>query len=165
MLMHPGCGNFSDTQANKKSQSTLACELMHSGLETFFRRNVETKLVRPVDTLTNFRLCQSRKTKLVRFLDTQAKFWHYHSVQQISLGQGRKKVSLVRPLFNRGRKKIWQIKKQSPIARGERALLFFTTLKRTTCLTDKTNHPVKGLSLNRSQYGSCSTKYDTPAGT
>ena len=35
ILMHPGCGNFSDTWANKKSQSTLACELMHSGLETF----------------------------------------------------------------------------------------------------------------------------------
>ena len=39
------------------------------------------------------------------------------------------------------------------------------SLARTTCLADKTNHPVKGLSLNRSQYGSCSTKYDTPAGT
>ena len=36
---------------------------------------------------------------------------------------------------------------------------------RTTCLADKTNHPVKRLSLNRSQCGSCSTKYDTSAGT
>ena len=35
----------------------------------------------------------------------------------------------------------------------------------TTCLADKTNHPVKRLSLNRSQCGSCSTKYDTSAGT
>ena len=34
-----------------------------------------------------------------------------------------------------------------------------------TCLADKTNHPVKRLSLNRSQCGSCSTKYDTSAGT
>ena len=32
----------------------------------------------------------------------------------------------------------------------------------TTCLADKTNHPVVRLSLNRSQCGSCSTKYDTP---
>ena len=38
-------------------------------------------------------------------------------------------------------------------------------LQQTTCLADKTNHPVEGLSLNRSQCGSCSTKYDTPAGT
>ena len=37
--------------------------------------------------------------------------------------------------------------------------------KVTTCLADKTNHPVKRLSLNRSQCGSCSTKYDTSAGT
>ena len=36
---------------------------------------------------------------------------------------------------------------------------------RTTCLADKTNHPVESLSLNRSQCGSCSTKYDTSAGT
>ena len=35
----------------------------------------------------------------------------------------------------------------------------------TTCLADKTNHPVERLSLNRSQCGSCSTKYDTSAGT
>ena len=35
----------------------------------------------------------------------------------------------------------------------------------TTCLADKTNHPVERLSLNRSQCGSCSTKYDTLAGT
>ena len=33
------------------------------------------------------------------------------------------------------------------------------------CLADKTNHPVERLSLNRSQCGSCSTKYDTSAGT
>ena len=36
------------------------------------------------------------------------------------------------------------------------------SLERTTCLADKTNHPVERLSLNRSQCGSCSTKYDTP---
>ena len=36
---------------------------------------------------------------------------------------------------------------------------------RKTCRADKTNLPVEGLSLNRSQCGSCSTKYDTPAGT
>ena len=35
----------------------------------------------------------------------------------------------------------------------------------TTCRVDKTNHPVERLSLNRSQCGSCSTKYDTSAGT
>ena len=35
----------------------------------------------------------------------------------------------------------------------------------TICLADKTNHPVERLSLNRSQCGSCSTKYDTSAGT
>ena len=39
------------------------------------------------------------------------------------------------------------------------------SLERTTCLADKTNHPVERLSLNRSQCGSCSTKYDTSAGT
>ena len=39
------------------------------------------------------------------------------------------------------------------------------SLARTTCLADKTNHPVERLSLNRSQCGSCSTKYDTSAGT
>ena len=39
------------------------------------------------------------------------------------------------------------------------------TLCRMTCLADKTNHPVERLSLNRSQCGSCSTKYDTLAGT
>ena len=38
-------------------------------------------------------------------------------------------------------------------------------LERTTCPADKTNHPVERLSLNRSQCGSCSTKYDTSAGT
>ena len=36
---------------------------------------------------------------------------------------------------------------------------------RRPCLADKTNHPVKRQSLNRSQCGSCSTKYDTSAGT
>ena len=39
------------------------------------------------------------------------------------------------------------------------------SLERMTCLADKTNHPVERLSLNRSQCGSCSTKYDTSAGT
>ena len=39
------------------------------------------------------------------------------------------------------------------------------SLARMTCLADKTNHPVERLSLNRSQCGSCSTKYDTSAGT
>ena len=34
-----------------------------------------------------------------------------------------------------------------------------------TCLADKTNLSVKRMSLNRSQCGSCSTKYDTSAGT
>ena len=34
-----------------------------------------------------------------------------------------------------------------------------------TCLADKTNLSVKRMSLNRSQCGSCSTKYDTLAGT
>ena len=60
-----------------------------------------------------------------------------------------------------------QIKKAELPLRMKRELcLFFAALeRRTTCLTDKTNHPVKGLSLNRSQYGSCSTKYDTPAGS
>ena len=60
-----------------------------------------------------------------------------------------------------------QIKKGSVLASKEaRTLPFRKPFKqRTTCLTDKTNHPVKGLSLNRSQYGSCSTKYNTPAGT
>ena len=33
------------------------------------------------------------------------------------------------------------------------------------CLADKTNHSVETLSLNRSQCGSCSTKYDTSAST
>ena len=33
------------------------------------------------------------------------------------------------------------------------------SLERMTCLADKTNHPVERLSLNRSQCGSCSTKY------
>ena len=58
-------------------------------------------------------------------------------------------------------------KKGSVLASKEaRTLPFRKPFKqRTTCLTDKTNHPVKGLSLNRSQCGSCSTKYDTPAGT
>ena len=60
-----------------------------------------------------------------------------------------------------------QIKKAELPLRMKRELcLFFAALeRRTTCQADKTNHPVKGLSLNRSQYGSCSTKYDTPAGT
>ena len=39
------------------------------------------------------------------------------------------------------------------------------SLERMTCLADKTNHPVERLSLNRSQCGSCSTKYNTSAGT
>ena len=39
------------------------------------------------------------------------------------------------------------------------------SLERTTCLADKTNHPVERLSLNRSQCGSCSTKYNTMTGT
>ena len=39
------------------------------------------------------------------------------------------------------------------------------SLARMTCLADKTNHPVERLSLNRSQCGSCSTKYDTSADT
>ena len=39
------------------------------------------------------------------------------------------------------------------------------TFQRKTCLADKTNLPVERLSLNRSQCGSCSTKYDTSAGT
>ena len=39
------------------------------------------------------------------------------------------------------------------------------SLWQKTCLADKTNLPVERLSLNRSQCGSCSTKYDTSAGT
>ena len=39
------------------------------------------------------------------------------------------------------------------------------SLERMTCLADKTNHPVERLSLNRSQCGSCSTKYAASAGT
>ena len=58
-------------------------------------------------------------------------------------------------------------KNNPPSERGRIALAFKAAAHsgRTTCLADKTNHPVKGLSLNRSQYGSCSTKYDPPAGT
>ena len=59
-------------------------------------------------------------------------------------------------------------KRQRPRFKREARTLPFKkpfNKQRTTCLTDKTNHPVKGLSLNRSQYGSCSTKYNTPAGT
>ena len=40
-----------------------------------------------------------------------------------------------------------------------------TASRKMTCLADKTNHPVERLSLNRSQCGSCSTKYDTSADT
>ena len=32
-------------------------------------------------------------------------------------------------------------------------------------LTDKTNPPSKGMSLNRSQRDNCSTEYNTPPGT
>ena len=41
------------------------------------------------------------------------------------------------------------------------------TPQRELCsvLPDKTNHPVERLSLSISQCGSCSTKYDIPAGT
>ena len=52
------------------------------------------------------------------------------------------------------------IKDRCVISRKEKL-----SLARMTCLADKTNHPVERLSLNRSQCGSCSTKYDTSAGT
>ena len=58
--------------------------------------------------------------------------------------------------LSRSREKTLPLKEQQQL---------HSPIRRTTCLADKTNHPVKGLSLNRSQYGSCSTKYDTPAGT
>ena len=49
--------------------------------------------------------------------------------------------------------------------RKEAAIQQILSKPLTTCLADKTNHPVERLSLNRSQCGSCSTKYDTLAGT
>ena len=58
-----------------------------------------------------------------------------------------------------------QTSKQSQSALSTEASRKKNLTTTTTCLADKTNHPVERLSLNRSQCGSCSTKYDTSAGT
>ena len=68
------------------------------------------------------------------------------------------KLGLKCPLYQGS---FWILKKFEK----KRKILILKPDYRTTCQADKTNHPVKGLSLNRSQCGSCSTKYDTPAGT
>ena len=98
----------------------------------------------------------------------------FSKLENLRTNLSPQKTSLApRTCENKDFEEIWQIKKAEPPSISSRTLplkFFFQAvaakpLARTTCLADKTNHPVKGLSLNRSQYGSCSTKYDTPAGT
>jgi len=68
-------------------------------------------------------------------------------------GQGGTVRVVALPLFQTERERKTYPAKPPPHRPARFALLW------------RTNLPVAGLSLNRSQYGGCSTKYDTPTDT
>ena len=111
--------------ANKKSQRTLACELMNSGLEFFLsqkRRNKISQACRHFDKFSALPVAENKTSQVSR---------HLGKILALSLSStnltwlGEKKSLTSQAFVQPSQKKIWQIKKQSPIARGERALLFF----------------------------------------